>query len=141
MLNEKHDSLPLPLSFGRSCWTRFGIRFLVVQRSVLLCFILRREGWNDFQIKMEQQITEDQSALARKEQYIKQQDITVDELTQEKKIMKEQLKEMMESKSFLSAELEKYKNLLGNLTAAIADMKKTFAVTEASYNKEMSEIK
>lgn len=76
----------------------------------------------------------------RKEQCIKEQDALIDELTQEKNDLETRLNELIVSESCKSEEMEKYRHQMSKLADVVADMKNTFAVTEASYKKEVSEM-
>lgn len=91
----------------------------------------RRNGWNAHRIEMENQIIEDKNALARKEQYIKNQEFLINSLTMDKQ----------KSEECRMQEAENYQSQIEKLTADIADIKNTLVVNEVLYNKEISEMR
>lgn len=102
----------------------------------------RRLEWNAYQIQLENQIAEDHKALNRKEQYIKNQDYMIENLTQEKTNLEIRLNNpVLELQSHQSEKLEKYQNEIRQLSTIIADMKKTLVANKESYKTEMSEMR
>lgn len=94
-------------------------------------FLFRKCGWNEYQIKLENQISEIHNALNRKDEYIKNQYFSIVNLTQEKQVLNQRQLD----------EKENYKNQITKLSSIIADLKSKFAISEISYNREMAEMK
>lgn len=80
---------------------------------------------------MENQITEDKNTLARKEQYIKNQEFLINSLTMDKQ----------KSEECRLQEAENYQSQIEKLTTDIVDIKNTLVVNEVLYNKEISEMR
>jgi len=100
----------------------------------------RRLEWSAYQIQLENQITEDHKALTRKEQYVEHQDYLIDNLTQEKLDLESRLNKPL-LQSHQSEEMKNYQNEIRQLSACIAETKKTLAVTKESHKMEMSEMR
>ncbi|XP_050444128.1 uncharacterized protein LOC126847773 isoform X1 [Adelges cooleyi] len=94
-----------------------------------------------YQTYLEEQIDTVQKALARKDQYIKQHEFMVDELTKDKRMLEKSLNTATHVQPYREEEMENYRRQIKNLTASIVDMKNAFAITEAAYNKEMEEVR
>lgn len=104
----------------------------------------RRAEWKSFEIHLDHQISENQKALDRKEQYIKNQDYAIESLTQEKLSLETQLKNknpLFESKSNRSEEIENYQKKLRQLSTTMADKEKTLETTKELHNIEISEMR
>ncbi|KAE9528740.1 hypothetical protein AGLY_012315 [Aphis glycines] len=101
-----------------------------------------RVEWKSFEIHLDHQISENQKALDRKEQYIKNQDYLIENLTQEKLSLETQLKNpLYESKSNRSEEIENYQKKLRQLSTTMADKEKTLETTKELHNIEISEMR
>ncbi|CAH1731277.1 unnamed protein product [Aphis gossypii] len=103
-----------------------------------------RAEWKSFEIHLDHQISENQKALDRKEQYIKNQDYVIENLTQEKLSLETQLKNknpLFESKSNRSEEIENYQKKLRQLSTTMADKEKTLETTKELHNIEISEMR
>lgn len=80
--------------------------------------------------------------MNRKEQYIKNQDYLIENLTQEKLNLEIRLNNpVLELQSRQSAEIENYQNEIRQLTAIIADTKKVLVANKESHKIEMSEMR
>lgn len=102
----------------------------------------RRIEWKSYQIHLEHQISENQKALDRKEQYIKNQDYLIENLTQEKLSLETQLKKpVFDSKSNRLEEIENYQKKIRQLSTTIADKEKTLETTKELHNIEISEMR
>lgn len=102
----------------------------------------RRIEWNAYQIQLEHQIAEDHKALCRKEEYIKNQDFLITNLTQEKQNLETRLnKPVLELQSHRSEEIENYQNEARKYSMTIADMKRTLVITKESHEIEISEMR
>lgn len=111
-------------------------------RNKFICSVFRRLEWKSYQIHLENQIAENHKALNRKEQYIKNQDYVIENLTQEKLSLETRLNNpVLELQSNRSEEIEKYQKEIRQLSAIIADTEKTLEATKESYNIEMSEMR
>jgi len=87
-------------------------------------------------------MSENQKALDRKEQYIKNQDYLIENLTQEKLSLETQLKNpLFESKSNRSEEIENYQKKLRQLSTTMAEKEKTLETTKELHNIEISEMR
>jgi len=91
---------------------------------------------------LDNQISENQKALDRKEQYIKNQDYMIENLMQEKLSLETQLKNpVFESKSNRSEEIENYQKKLRQLSTTMADKEKTLETIKELHNIEISEMR
>ncbi|XP_026819128.1 zinc finger MYM-type protein 1-like [Rhopalosiphum maidis] len=101
-----------------------------------------RLEWKSCQIHLENLIAENHKALNRKEQYIKNQDYVIENLTQEKLSLETRLnKPVLELQSNRSEEIEKYQKEIKQLSAIIADTERKLETNKESYNIEMSEMR
>lgn len=103
--------------------------FEIVTNHPLLIF--RRNGWNEYQIKLEKKISDDSQVLTRNEQYIQNQDGIIHNLTRDKHDLETRLSE----------ESENYDEKLEKLADIIEELKGKFAMAENSYNADMIQMK
>jgi archaellum component FlaC len=118
-----------------------------LQFKVKICYIIRffiifrrLNEWNEYQKKLENQNTEYQKALCRKEQFIKHLEFNIDSLTQDLENNKIHVK-CTKSNLHESNELEACKNKLETLANIVANMTCKFATAESSYQHEITEMR
>lgn len=95
------------------------------------CLYFRRNGWNEYQIKLEKKISDDSQVLARNEQYIKNQDGIIRNLSRDKHNLETRLSE----------ETGNYDEQLEKVADVLEELKGKFAMAEKSYNVDMSEMR
>lgn len=102
--------------------------------------IYRRSGWNEYQISLENRISEDQKTLSRKEQYISNQEFLIEKLTREKQDLHIQLLDETEERA--SRELDKNnRKQVEQLSAIIEEMKAKYATVVETYNGEINKMR
>lgn len=102
----------------------------------------RRLGWNAYQLQLENQISENNKALSRKEEYINHQEYMIENLTQEKQNLEIRLnKPVLELKYHQSEEIENYQNKIKQLSETISDTKNLLVTNKKSHEIEVSEMR
>ncbi|XP_022180205.1 protein hook homolog [Myzus persicae] len=101
-----------------------------------------RLGWNAYQLQLENQISENNKALSRKEEYINHQEYMIENLTQEKQNLEIRLnKPVLELKYHQSEEIENYQNKIKQLSETISDTKNLLVTNKKSHEIEVSEMR